>query len=101
MHRSVVDRGLGDGVEFGLLPRQAGQIEFVAELAAQHRLRQHVGIVEHRMDDRDLRLHVRVRKAVVVDRADVEIAAVAGAGEIELRDALGGDAGVERIERAE
>ena len=42
------------GVEFGLLPAQARQVEFVAEFAAEHRLRQHVRIIEHRMDDRNL-----------------------------------------------
>ena len=53
------------------------------------------------MDDRNLRLHVLTRKAVVINRADIEIAAVAGAGQINLRNALGGNAGMERIKRAE
>ena len=51
------------------------------------------------MDDRQLALHVQLRKAVVVDRTDVEIAAVAGAGQVELGNAFGGDAGEERVER--
>ena len=96
----LIDGVLADGVELGLLPGQAGQIELVAELAAQHLLRQHVGIVENRMDDRNLALIVRFGEAVIVDRADVEIAAVAGAGEVKLRDAFGGNAGLKRIERA-
>ena len=49
-----------------------------------------VVVIDHRMDDRDLALHVRVREAEIVDRAGVEIAAVAFAGEIELRDAFAG-----------
>ena len=53
------------------------------------------------MDDRNLLLDVELREAVIVDRAHVEVAAVAGAGQVELRHAFGGDAGVERIERAD
>ena len=60
---AAVRRGLGDGVEFGLLPGQAGQVELVAEFAAQNRLRQHVRIVEHGMDDRNLRLIVRLARS--------------------------------------
>jgi hypothetical protein len=40
--------------KFGLLARQAGQVELVAEFAAQHLLLEHVRIVENRMDDRNL-----------------------------------------------
>jgi hypothetical protein len=50
------------------------------------------------MDDRKLALHVELRKAVVVDRTYVEIAAIAGAGQVDLGNAFGGDAGEERVE---
>ena len=89
-------RGLVDGVELGLLARQAGEVEFVTELAAQHRMVDGVVVVDDRMDDRNLFLHVRGREAVIVNRADVEITALAFAGEIDLRDARAGG-GPERI----
>ena len=75
--------------KLGVWRGQAGEVDLVAELAAEHRLVEHVVVVDHRMDDRNLALHVGFREAVVVDRAHVEIAAVAAAGQIELRDAFG------------
>ena len=53
---------LGDGLEFSLLPAEAGQIEFVAEFAAQHLLAQHIRIVEDRQNDGNLRLIVHSEK---------------------------------------
>ena len=88
-----------DRVEFSLLAGQAGEVDFVAELAAKQLLGQNVGVIEHRMNDRDLRLVIELREAVIVNRADIKIAAFARSTEIELRHALGGKAGLEWIER--
>src|SRR5262249_43852472 len=90
--------GLRYGVEFSLLPGQTGEVDLVAELAAEQLLRQHVGIIQHRMNDRDLLLVIELGKAVVVDRPDVEIATFARPVEIKLRNSLRGKAGLERVE---
>ncbi len=50
------------------------------------------------MDDWQLRLIVDLGKPVIIHRADIEIAALAGAAQIELRNGLGRDAGLKRIE---
>src|SRR5665647_1281873 len=65
-------------------------------ISAEHRMVEGVGVVDHRMDDRDLFLHVRCREAQIIDAAGVEIAAVALAGDIELGDARA-SGGPERI----
>ena len=52
------------------------------------------------MNDRDLRLVVELREAVIIDRTDIEVAAVARTAEIKLRHSLRGKAGLERIEGA-
>ena len=69
------------------IARQAGEVALVAEFAAQHRVIDHVRIVDNRRNHRHLGLIAR--KAEVVDRARVEIAAVADAGQIELRNGFG------------
>ena len=92
-HAGVVgDRGLADGVELGRLPGKTGDIGLEAQLAAQHRLREHAGIVDHRGDDRELALIVGKRQAVEIHHPCVEIGAVAAADEIQLRGAGIGDA---------
>ena len=88
---AAIERGLVDGIEIGLVARQAGEVEVVAKLATHDRMIEGVVVVEHRMDNRNLFLYVRRREAVIIHRADVEIAAVALAGEIDLREArIGG-----------
>ena len=86
--KAVGDRRRRDGIEGRSQPRQARQVGPIAQLAAEHRLAEHVAVVEHRMDDRDVVLHVGFREAVIVDAADVEIAAIAAAGQVQLRDAF-------------
>ncbi len=53
------------------------------------------------MNERNLRLNVGAGEAVIVDRSDVEVTAIAGTREIDLRHAFRGDAGIERIELAD
>jgi len=50
-----------------------------------------VVVVHHRVDDRDLTLAIVARETEIVERTDIEIAAVADAGQIEARDPFGGD----------
>ncbi len=76
-----------DRVERRGRARQAGEVGLVADLAAEDRAVDHVGIVDHRMDDRNLLL--AAGEAEVIDRARVEEAAIADAGQIELRDRFG------------
>lgn len=45
--------------------------------------------------------NVELRETVKIHRAHVEVAAVAAAGEVDLRHAFGGEPGVERIEIAD
>ena len=95
-----VERRLRDRIEVGVVARQAGEVGPIAEFAAEHRLAELVLVVDHRMDDRKLALHVGRRQAVEVHRARVEIAALAAAGEIELRDGFE-PAGLERVHQGE
>ena len=55
-----------------------------ASFSAQDRVLEDVIVIHHRMHDRHLLLIVGDREAVEVQRADVEIAALAAASEIEL-----------------
>ena len=87
-----------NSVELSLLPSQAGEIDFVAELAAEQLVRQHVRIIEHRMNDRNLLLVIELGKAVIIDRADIEIAAFARPAEIKLRHSFRGKAGLKWVE---
>ena len=73
-----------DRIERRGLARQAGEVGLVAELAAEDRAVDHVVVVDDRVDHRHLVLVAR--EAEIVDRARVEEAAVADAGQIELRD---------------
>ena len=73
-----------DRVEGRVVARQAGEIGLVAELAAEDRAVDHVGVVDDRMNDRNLLLVAG--EAEVIDRARVEEAAIADAGQIKLRD---------------
>ncbi|MHC2947562.1 hypothetical protein ACVIJX_004710 [Bradyrhizobium diazoefficiens] len=77
----------GDRIEHGAVTRQVDGVGLVAELAAEHRIVEHVRVVDHGVDDRDLVLVAR--EAPPVHRACVEEAAIAGAGQIELRDRVG------------
>src|SRR6185437_9654471 len=45
-----------DAVEISLVARQAGEIDLVAELAANDRMIEHIVVIDHRMDGRDMRL---------------------------------------------
>ena len=67
--------------------RQAGEVGLVAELAAKNRAVDHVAVVDHGVDHRHILLVAGV--AEVIDRARVEEAAIADAGQIKLRDRLG------------
>jgi len=89
-----VQRVGADGIEACRGALEVGEVHGGAELATEHRLIEGVGIVDHRQHVRQRALHVGFRIAVVVDRPDVEIAAVAAPGEVELRHALG-----ERVEQ--
>ncbi len=75
------------GVERRGVARQAGEVALVAELAAEDVVIDHVGIIDHGRDHRHLALVTR--EAQIIDRARVEIAAIADAGEVELRDRVG------------
>ena len=69
-------------VEGSVVTRQVGEIGLVADFAAEDRAVDHVGIVDDRINDRNLLLVPGV--AEVVDRARVEEAAIADAGQIKL-----------------
>src|SRR5262249_49969806 len=83
---AVIQRALCDGIKVGLAAAKVGEVQSVTKLATEDRTVEDVGIVEHRINDRNLALHVRFRKAEVINTADIEIAAVTSTGEIELRD---------------
>ena len=101
-------RQLTDRVETRVLSGQAGEIDFVAQFAAHHRLTKHAVIIQHRQDNRNLALLIDQRKAVVINRAQIEITAIAAPDQVKLRNAFGArqvgadqridGAGSERIE---
>ena len=63
-----------------------------AELAAEDRTVEDVIVIDYRMHDRKLALHVDRRQPVKVLRACVKVAAVAATGEIDLgQRIIGGD----------
>src|SRR3974390_1321811 len=55
-----------------------------------------VVVVDHWMDDGNLRLRVRDRETVIIDAARIEIASIPFTGDIELRNTTVCD-GVERV----
>ncbi|MHC2789964.1 hypothetical protein ACVMBZ_009216 [Bradyrhizobium liaoningense] len=84
--RGAQAAGVGDRrdrIEHRLVTRQVHEIGLVAELAAEHGIVEHVGVVDHRIDDRHLALVARI--AQPVHRTRIKEAAVADAGQIELR----------------
>ena len=76
-----------DRVERGGTPRQAGEIGLVAEFSAKDRMVENVRIIDHRVDNGHLLLETR--KAEIVDRARIKVAAIADAGQIKLGNGFG------------
>ena len=72
-----------DRIERRVVTRQIDEVRLVGDLAAEDRIVEHVRVVDHRIDDRDLLLVAR--EAQEVHRARIEEAAIADAGQIELR----------------
>ena len=84
VHRPLVLASVVIGSKAAVVARQAGEVRLVADLAAEDRAVDHVGVVDDRMNHRHLVLVAG--EAQVIDRARVEEAAVADAGQIKLRD---------------
>ncbi|MFK4683386.1 hypothetical protein ABIF39_005143 [Bradyrhizobium diazoefficiens] len=87
MHKAVGVGERRDRIEHGGVTRQVHEVGLVAELAAEHRIVEHVRVVDHGVDDRHLVLVAR--EAQPVHRARIEEAAIADAGQIKLRNRIG------------
>src|SRR5262249_49275495 len=87
---AVHQRALGDRIKIGILASETCEVNTIAKLTAKNWAIEHIIVVDHRMDDGDLALCVRVREAEIVDRASIKIAAVAFAGKIKLRNSFAG-----------
>ena len=87
---ALANRGLADRIVARLLTAQARDIDLIAQFAAHHLFGQRLRIIQNGRHDRQLILLIELRIAGVVDRAQIEIAAVAASRQVKLRHALPG-----------
>src|SRR4029453_8379521 len=59
---SIIQRALGDGIEVCFATGQTGEVDAIPDFAAQNRTVKNVVVVDHRVDDRNLTLRVRMQK---------------------------------------
>src|SRR5699024_4119529 len=84
----VIQSALSYRIEVGILTCETGEIEPIAKFAAKDRAIERIIIVDHRMNDRNLTLRVRLREAEVINGSRFKIAAITLAGKECLRDRL-------------